>query len=235
MNFSFATFGVLKPMKKEFKQIGFFAIPTVLLWVALGLFLVYTDKNEAYLLLTIEQTAFRDLFFVYITKLGEYPIWILLFLIGFGVRIRRWIAAMLAMTASGLLTLLLKRFVFEDHLRPVAHFSEDILHYVEGIRLHSMHSFPSGHTTAAFSGFVLICLLVGKDRWWLCLTAFAAALLVGVSRIYLSLHFPEDVLLGSFIGMAAAWFVYRLVNSLFSTRYFPWAERSFFALFTRIE
>lgn len=58
------------------------------------------------------------------------------------------------------------------------------------------HSFPSGHTTAIFS-------IVTPFLFFLPGLAFVllpVALSVGLSRIYLGLHYPSDVLAGAIIG-----------------------------------
>ncbi|MFC5449672.1 phosphatase PAP2 family protein [Paenibacillus aestuarii] len=62
------------------------------------------------------------------------------------------------------------------------------------------HSFPSGHTTAIFSimiPFVAAMPILG-------LILIPIALLVGLSRIYLGLHYPSDCLAGCLIGTTAA-------------------------------
>lgn len=62
------------------------------------------------------------------------------------------------------------------------------------------HSFPSGHTTAIFSvvlPFVYISPLLGA-------ALFPLAILVGVSRIYLGLHYPTDCAVGASFGAVSA-------------------------------
>ncbi|AFC27597.1 phosphatase PAP2 family protein [Paenibacillus mucilaginosus] len=62
------------------------------------------------------------------------------------------------------------------------------------------HSFPSGHTTAIFSVTVPLMLM---SPWCVALL-LPIAILVGVSRMYLGLHYPSDCLAGSVIGTGAA-------------------------------
>ena len=69
-----------------------------------------------------------------------------------------------------------------------------------GQHVESDMSFPSGHTNAAFAAMVPLFLL-GNRRWsWL---ALVFAVLMGVSRIYLCVHYTTDVLGGAVTGTIA--------------------------------
>jgi len=69
------------------------------------------------------------------------------------------------------------------------------------------YGLPSGHTqsTATFWG------LLAMTWRYRTLAALAASgvVLVGVSRIYLGLHFPSDVLAGAALGLGVAWLAVR--------------------------
>jgi undecaprenyl-diphosphatase len=68
-------------------------------------------------------------------------------------------------------------------------------------------SFPSGHTTTAFAAAIAVGAFHPRLRWPL----IALAALVGLSRVYLGVHYGLDVLagaaLGTAIGLTAAWAV----------------------------
>lgn len=87
-----------------------------------------------------------------------------------------------------------------DALRPPAVLSPEALRVI-GPVLHS-HSFPSGHATSAFVffGVLAVCTRSGHVR----AAALLAAALVGLSRVALGVHWPQDVLAGAFGGMLAA-------------------------------
>lgn len=67
-------------------------------------------------------------------------------------------------------------------------------------RIPDHFSFPSGHSAAAMAvalGLLLALPLVG-------LPALAVALLVGMSRVYLRVHYAADVVVGQGLGAGAA-------------------------------
>ncbi len=69
-------------------------------------------------------------------------------------------------------------------------------------------SFPSGHTCAAFAAAGIWCrTLPGKG---LRAIALLLAVLMGVSRLYVGVHFPTDVLAGMVVGLFCSWVVWRL-------------------------
>ena len=58
-------------------------------------------------------------------------------------------------------------------------------------------SFPSGHSATAFAAATAVAILCPRLR----LPALGIAAAVGVSRIYLRVHFPLDVLAGAVLGV----------------------------------
>lgn len=82
-------------------------------------------------------------------------------------------------------------------------------------RLPSNASFPSGHTSASFAA--LLPLLLGFLRHRQhhpphatlatagAITAALSAGLTGLSRVYIGVHWPGDVLAGALLGGAVAW------------------------------
>lgn len=61
-------------------------------------------------------------------------------------------------------------------------------------------SMPSAHAATAFTFAVLLSGIAGSAS----ALFFTVAFLVGVSRVYLELHYPSDVISGSIIGILIA-------------------------------
>jgi hypothetical protein len=85
----------------------------------------------------------------------------------------------------------------------------------EGIRTLREHtapgySFPSGHTHASANFFTSIARAVNRKRFWT--LAIIMPALVGISRLYLGVHWPMDVVCGYALGLLIPlllWKVYK--------------------------
>ncbi|MFK7784930.1 MAG: phosphatase PAP2 family protein [Crocinitomicaceae bacterium] len=64
------------------------------------------------------------------------------------------------------------------------------------------NSFPSGHTSVAFS--TATSLSIAYQKWYVYVPSFLWAGAVGYSRMHLGVHYPSDVLIGALIGSGSA-------------------------------
>lgn len=144
-----------------------------------------------------------DEFFPRITFLGDAGIfWILLTVILFCFKKTRKAALCSAIALAGsviLNNMILK--VLINRTRPYELISGLVLIGKKA----GDASFPSGHTAASFASCIAILPNV-KKRWWAPL--ILTATLIALSRIYIGIHYPSDVLggflSGLFLGLTAA-------------------------------
>ncbi len=60
-------------------------------------------------------------------------------------------------------------------------------------------SFPSGHTSAGVAATFVICRMVKTKKYWI--PVILLAVLIGLSRLYVGVHYPTDVLGGAILGL----------------------------------
>lgn len=213
-------------MKVFLKNNVSFLIP-YLIYVVLGaLVLVVSTKVELHLTFNAFHTPFFDTFFYYVTYLGDGVMALLTVIILFTIKYRYAIIAGLANLISAGITQGLKLSIYSHVVRPKKFF-EGVheLYFVPGVDNHLYNSFPSGHSTCAFSLYFSLALFVENRA--LKALFFIVALLCGYSRIYLSQHFFEDVYAGSLIGLSVTIVTYYFIQR--SKR--PWLERSLIPAF----
>ncbi len=73
------------------------------------------------------------------------------------------------------------------------------------------YSFPSGHTTSAVGTFGSIAVTAQKK--WTKVLCVTLAVLVGISRMYVGVHTPQDVLVGALTSLVLIALLYRPVQS----------------------
>lgn len=162
--------------------------------ILLLLFSLLGGKEDLFLLMNQNLGAAADGFFKYFTNAGDGLIWVPLglYCILFNRRLLPLVFS--AIIISTLLVQTGKKIIYPNEARPTAAIEATVqnpIHTVPGVTVHSNNSFPSGHTTTAFSVFLLACLMLPYRYFWL--IGFSAAGLAGYSRIYLAQHFPLDV------------------------------------------
>lgn len=111
---------------------------------------------------------------------------------------------------TGVLTTGLKLSIARE--RPFVSYPDDITKYTKA----GSHSFPSGHTSMAFSTATSISLIYPK--WYIIVPAYAWACSIGYSRMYLGVHYPSDVLVGALLGSATSIGIHYLFKYLNNKR-----------------
>ncbi len=170
-----------------FSLIISFVLATIVLWLS-----YHIGKNEFFLLLNTDLGRASDYFFQYITNLGDGLLWIVWLIVI--VKKRKVLLPLIisSFILTTLFTQIFKYFILPNEKRPSTAITDiSQMHFVEGVTLHSINSFPSGHTATAFTFVLLIALIV--KRLDILLLSFIVAILVAYSRIYLGQHFPLDI------------------------------------------
>ena len=78
----------------------------------------------------------------------------------------------------------------------------------------SDYSFPSGHTSAAFA-FASALWLNNRKFGWI---AVLAATIMALTRLYLCVHFPTDVLAGLVLGVICGWIGFNIAKRLIKNK-----------------
>lgn len=109
------------------------------------------------------------------------------------------VASSLVVTSA--ITVILKYGVNRD--RPFVTYPD-----IEKLSSGGSASFPSGHTSEAFS--TATALSLEYPKWYIIAPAMTWASAVGYSRMHLGVHYPSDVLAGAIIGSGSAFFCHWL-------------------------
>jgi membrane-associated phospholipid phosphatase len=199
-------------MKDLFRMLAGRVLRIYLLVLFAGAFvLLFYPKGTFLLWLNERHSPLGDVFFKYVTHLGDGALYGVILLILLCFNYYRALLLFIIVIVQTLPVQILKRFVFASNPRPKAWFAnvDDVtLNFVEGVKIHMTNSFPSGHTATAFA--IAFFLMYWTRYRWLQFSLLLAAIMVGISRIYLNLHFLADVWAGAIIGslssLVVLWF-----------------------------
>lgn len=74
------------------------------------------------------------------------------------------------------------------------------------------YSFPSGHTSTAFS--TATSLSLAFPRWYVAAPAFVYACTVAYTRVDLGVHYPSDVIGGAILGSGTAYLTWKINKAI---------------------
>jgi membrane-associated phospholipid phosphatase len=189
-------------MKKLFSSIFFWII--LLFWILCFILIINTNQLELHKKLNGFNFSMLDLIVPYATHIGDGLFAILLVVFFFFFKKKYSLILLFSFLISSGITQFLKQVVFPNVMRPIHYFqNDDCFHLVNGVIMHSQNSFPSGHATTCFAIFTTL-VLFWKENLRLQAIFAMSAITFALTRVYLSQHFLEDVLAGSFIGTFTA-------------------------------
>lgn len=189
-------------IRKLINENRYFLVPYLFTLIICGTLLLIFTKPELHILSNKANSVFFDYFFKYATYLGDGAMIAILTIILLFVKYRYAIVFFIGGLLTGGIINLFKKVILDDVFRPSKYFElyeTYQLHFIEGVKLHSLNSFPSGHTGTAFNVFFMLALIAKTKMQKFFF--FIMAALVGYSRVYLSQHFLIDITVGSVIGM----------------------------------
>jgi membrane-associated phospholipid phosphatase len=208
-------------LKELIRRNLYFLVPWLALLIISLFPLVLTSRISVQVFINRHHSDISDGFIKYITHLGDGLFAAIISILFLLISFRKALFIFLTYAGGGLFVQIIKRIFFPHALRPVKYL-EGIYEFdlVNGVKIRSYLSFPSGHAATAFGLFLCLAVLTKNNP--VKLICFIMASLVAFSRVYLSQHFLIDIYFGSIIGVAFAMLFYRV---LFSSRK-KWLDRS---------
>lgn len=194
-----------------------FLIPFVL-WIIVGGWLIaHYNQWELFGFANSNYNKFLDGVMHGLSIMGEGSsviVFLLLLLIVPGLR--NWWYLLTVGVCCGLsaITVQIFKHIFSVN-RPYSYLAEQPWIRLEANWPQLFHySFPSGHSTAAFSAFCLFAFMLPRRFRPLGLLLFVLALSIAYSRMYVAAHFFLDIYVGSIIGVLFCTFFFFIMHRL---------------------
>jgi len=175
---------------------------SIVLALVAALFLLWYGKENSFLVINKYNSPHFDFVFEYWTYLGDGIIWVPLFAYVLIFKRSYFVAVLAGLIICTLLTQFFKKVVFPNDFRPILVLADKV-RVIPGYYVNRLHSFPSGHTSTAFTLALLSAYLV-KGRFWIYFFPLVA-FFVGYSRVYLAQHFVTDVFAGMVAGIISSY------------------------------
>lgn len=197
--------------------------PAIILSLFCALFIfIYAfalGKANSFLYLNADLGAAADTFFKIITNAGDGLIWLAALLILIFVLKRKdgIVFFIFTFVFNTVITQVFKYLIVPDTPRPIKFIADtSAIHLVPGVTVHSISSFPSGHTATIFCLYLLFSMFINQ-RWWLSV-GLLISLIVAYSRIYLAQHFPQDIGGGILTAIAAVVLTYIILQNIYKRK-----------------
>jgi membrane-associated phospholipid phosphatase len=185
-------------IKDVLYKVRAFFIPYMVVLVLCLLIKIMFSREQIYFAVNSRNFPLGDFIAPYLTDLGNFWAVVVLSLI---LVLFSYSKAFMLLLVNGITALIAQivKHIF-DSPRPILYFQSQLvhIHFVKGVEMLRLHSFPSGHTVSAFTTALLFTYWA-KNKFW-GFPLLLLAICVGYSRMYLSEHFFEDVTAGSVIG-----------------------------------
>ena len=198
----------MKVVAEKPKSKTYIASVAILFWLPVLVFIGIVGEIIKYKPVTFDisilnlihahSTPFLDSFFLFVTTVGNFVIMAPLSLVAIGFlyykkHYRSAKVVALSVVGAAIANLLLKMLF--HRVRPHLWHSAVTL---------TSYSFPSGHAMASAALMFSLIFIAWKTsyRWVVTPLAVLAILLIGISRLYLGVHYPTDVIAGWCVSLA---------------------------------
>ncbi|MGL5417733.1 MAG: phosphatase PAP2 family protein [Clostridium sp.] len=175
-------------------------------------FIQYIDDSILYFIQDHMVNPFLNILMPFITHLGDAGfIWIVISIILLITKKYRkfGICMILSLILSFVLSSIVLKNVF---MRPRPCFVNPSIKLL--IDIPKGFSFPSGHSMCSFAPATVLFLMNKKVG----IPALVLAFLIAFSRLYLFVHYPSDVLVGSIIGVIIGIISVKLINKFYKKK-----------------
>lgn len=189
----------------------YYLVPAMALISALSILATHTNQT-VFLLFNGLGPRTGDALWAHWTLLGDALVLLVLVLPFAGRRPALVWSMVITAVITGIAVSLMKNVVAAP--RPPAVLAADLIHVIG--RAYKSHSFPSGHTAAAFAFAGVLSLHF--RRGWITVISVGLAVGVGISRMAVGVHWPLDVAAGAGLGWLCA------VGGSYLARRWRWGE-----------
>ena len=171
--------------------------------------LIQIDSNILIFVQEHIRQPFLTPFVIIITNLGDSGIvWIVISVLLIVMNKTRKVGAMCL--TSLLCSFIISNLLLKNLFARVRAF--DIITGLEVLIARPLdYSFPSGHTASSFAAAFIIYRNLPKRFG---IPAMILAILISMSRLYLGVHYPSDILFGVIMGILAGYLAEKIVNRL---------------------
>ncbi len=167
--------------------------------------------NELFIFLNNLGVAHFDGFWVFVTQIESWTALIIFFilLIFYYYKGKKSLVVLGFLVLTFGVTMLFTGIVKEYVARLRPHNIENLSELIRILQKPSSYSFFSGHASSSFAITTFVVLVIRKHTKWIYL-AFLWPLLFSMSRIYVGVHYPSDILVGTMVGISFAFLFYTL-------------------------
>ncbi|QNJ96865.1 phosphatase PAP2 family protein [Constantimarinum furrinae] len=152
-----------------------------------------------------------DAFWLFVTQIESWtPLFILfIFLMYYFYKWRDASATVFFLLLTFGITILFTGIVKEYVARLRPNNVEALAELIRILQKPSNYSFFSGHASSSFSITTFVVLVLRKHTKWI-YVAFLWPFIFVLSRIYVGVHYPSDIMVGALVGTVIAYVFYQL-------------------------